>query len=113
MPLRSPTDDTNQPYPVGSPSPAAAGEGVGGRGFRMTVDTEAARTPAAAGRIETAGRTRRWPSGRVILGRLLAMALGILVPLLLLEASLRILGPWPPGNYDTGAYLVRHQDLGH
>jgi lysophospholipase L1-like esterase len=35
------------------------------------------------------------------------------VPLILLELSLRVFGPWPPGNYDTGAYLVREERLGH
>jgi lysophospholipase L1-like esterase len=48
-----------------------------------------------------------------MLGRLAAVLLGILVPLLLLEGSLRVFGPWPPGNYDTGAYLVREERLGH
>ncbi len=48
-----------------------------------------------------------------MLGRLAAVLLGVLVPLLLLEASLRLFGPFLPGNYDTGAYLVRHAELGH
>lgn len=46
-------------------------------------------------------------------GRLAAVLIGILVPLLLLEAALRVFGPFLPGNYDTGAYLVRHAELGH
>jgi hypothetical protein len=38
---------------------------------------------------------------------------GLLVPLLVLEAALRTFGPILPGNYDTGAYLVRDEALGH
>lgn len=36
-----------------------------------------------------------------------------MAPLVLFELSLRVLGPWPPGGYDTGAYLERHELLGH
>jgi len=84
----------------------------------MTVDAEAARrsmtdTTASAGTAEPQQIRRRRLTVRVVLGRLLAVVLGIVVPLLLLEASLRLLGPWVPGNYDTGAYLVRDQALGH
>jgi lysophospholipase L1-like esterase len=78
----------------------------------MTVDAEAASTSLTAPPVSRAGRRLRWRP-RVVLGRLLAVALGVLVPLLVLEASLRLLGPWLPGNYDTGAYLVRQQELGH
>ena len=35
------------------------------------------------------------------------------MPLALFELSLRVFGPWPPGGYDTGAYLERHELLGH
>ena len=45
--------------------------------------------------------------------RLLAVLLGLLGPLIVLEVSLRLFGPILPGNYDTGAYLVRHPTLGH
>jgi hypothetical protein len=37
----------------------------------------------------------------------------LFLPLLLLEAALRMFGPILPGNYDTGAYLVRNEALGH
>ena len=47
------------------------------------------------------------------LGRLLAVALGVLLPLVALEVALRLFGPFLPGNYDTGAYLVRDEALGH
>jgi hypothetical protein len=30
------------------------------------------------------------------------LLLGVLLPLLLLELSIRQFGPWLPGNYDTG-----------
>jgi hypothetical protein len=51
--------------------------------------------------------TRRW------LGRLLIVSFSLLLPLLFLEAALRLFGPILPGNYDTGAYLVRDEALGH
>src|SRR4029450_12227081 len=54
-----------------------------------------------------AGSGRRW------LLRLVAILVGLLLPLLLLEAAVRIFGPILPGNYDTGAYLVRDEALGH
>ena len=38
---------------------------------------------------------------------------GVLAPLLVLEAALRLFGPILPGNYDTGHYLQRHPQLGH
>jgi hypothetical protein len=37
----------------------------------------------------------------------------LILPLVLVEASLRLFGPWLPGHYDTGAYLVRDEALGH
>ena len=46
-------------------------------------------------------------------GRLAAVVLGVIVPLIALEWSLRAFGPWLPGNYDTGAYVQRHPVLGH
>ena len=45
--------------------------------------------------------------------RLLAVVLGIVLPLLVLEVAIRLFGPILPGNYDTGAYLVRDAALGH
>lgn len=78
----------------------------------MTVDaTTPLKTTANPSTGEETARRGGW--GKAILGRLLAVVLGILVPLLLLESSLRLFGPWLPGNYDTGAYLVRDQALGH
>ncbi|MCC6176824.1 MAG: SGNH/GDSL hydrolase family protein [Chloroflexi bacterium] len=70
----------------------------------MTAETRAAARMAAPARRLTAG---------LLAARLATVILAILVPLLLLEASLRLFGPWLPGNYDTGAYLVRNQELGH
>jgi hypothetical protein len=78
----------------------------------MTVDAEAAGTSLTAPPVSRAGRRPRWRP-QLVLGRLPAVALGVLVPLLVLEASLRLFGPWLPGSYDTGAYLVRQQELGH
>src|SRR5438067_1301773 len=49
----------------------------------------------------------------VLLGRMLALGFGMLLPLLVLEVSMRLLGPWPPGGYDTGAYIERNEVLGH
>ena len=36
-----------------------------------------------------------------------------MLPLVLLELSMRLLGPWPPGGYDTGPYIERDELLGH
>ena len=66
---------------------------------------------AVADRARPTRRGRVSP--RTILGRLGAVLLGIAVPLFLLEAALRLFGPFLPGNYDTGAYLVRNAELGH
>ena len=60
-----------------------------------------------------AAERRRLAPPRVWLVRALAVLLGVLGPLLLLEVALRLFGPILPGNYDTGAYLVRHAALGH
>jgi hypothetical protein len=54
-----------------------------------------------------AGMARRW------LGRSAALLAGLFAPLLALETMLRLFGPVLPGNYDTGAYLVRDEALGH
>ena len=77
------------------------------------------RERAAAGRLSTdsarvepsSGARSRRP-GRW-LGRLAAVLAGLLLPLIMLEAALRLFGPILPGNYDTGAYLVRDEALGH
>jgi lysophospholipase L1-like esterase len=42
-----------------------------------------------------------------------AVVLGLVAPLILIELSLRLFGPWIPGGYDTGAYIVRDEYLGH
>jgi hypothetical protein len=52
------------------------------------------------------------PAGRWV-ARLLVVLVALLLPLLVLEAALRMFGPILPGNYDTGAYLVRNEALGH
>ena len=61
----------------------------------------------------TSAASKRPRRSVVITARVLAVALGVLVPLLLLELSLRLFGPWLPGNYDTGSFVVRHPILGH
>ena len=52
-------------------------------------------------------------SRRLLVGRILAVLVGVLSPLILLELSLRLFGPWLPGGYDTGPYIQRHELLGH
>lgn len=52
------------------------------------------------------GAARRWG------GRLALLALGLLVPLLLLEAVLRLFGPILPGSYNTGSFLTPHPVYG-
>ncbi|MFN8523545.1 MAG: SGNH/GDSL hydrolase family protein [Chloroflexota bacterium] len=47
------------------------------------------------------------------LARLALVLAGIATPILVVELVLRFLGPVFPGNYDTGAYLVRHEYYGH
>jgi hypothetical protein len=66
-----------------------------------------------AGTLTVPAARRR--SGRisVVAVRVLALLLGLLVPLLALEAALRLFGPFLPGNYDTGPYVRRHPTLGH
>jgi hypothetical protein len=55
----------------------------------------------------------RRSQGRMRLARTLMIAFGALLPFLLFECSLRLFGPWPPGAYDTGAYIERDARLGH
>jgi hypothetical protein len=50
---------------------------------------------------------RRWRA------RLATVLFGLLLPLVVLEAAIRLFGPFLPGQYDTGAYLVRDAALGH
>lgn len=56
-----------------------------------------ARGPGRAGVV-----ARRWGA------RLLLLLAGLLVPLLLLEAAIRLFGPILPGNYNTGTFLTTH-----
>jgi hypothetical protein len=44
--------------------------------------------------------------------RLLLLLVGLLLPLLLLEAALRLVGPILPGNYNTGTFLTTHPVYG-
>jgi len=59
-----------------------------------------------------AGERRRGRGG-VIAVRILAVLLGLLLPLLMLEVAIRLFGPFLPGNYDTGSMVRRHPTLGH
>lgn len=49
---------------------------------------------------------KRW------LARLALLGLGLLLPLLLLEAALRVFGPIIPGNYRTGSFQAAHPVYG-
>ena len=53
------------------------------------------------------------PHSSFLIPRLGLVAAGLLLPLLALEIAFRLFGPFLPGNYDTGAYLVRHPRYGH
>jgi lysophospholipase L1-like esterase len=68
---------------------------------------------ARSARTDVGTARRHGTSRRLMVGRLVAVLVALLVPLLLLEAALRLFGPILPGNYDTGHYLVRHARLGH
>ena len=71
-------------------------------------------SPVSANQPQDANVATRPPRrGVVIAARLIAVLLGLLVPLVLLEVSLRMFGPWLPGNYDTGSFVQRHPILGH
>jgi lysophospholipase L1-like esterase len=63
-------------------------------------------------KMQRRGGARRY-SLRVWVARLAIVILGLLAPLLMLEAGLRLFGPFLPGNYDTGAYVERHPVFGH
>jgi hypothetical protein len=80
---------------------------------RKSVGVSMKETP-----VERAARThhqadRRPRRGATIAVRALAIAFGILIPLLALELALRAFGPFLPGNYDTGSLVRRHPVLGH
>ncbi|MFN8636690.1 MAG: GDSL-type esterase/lipase family protein [Chloroflexota bacterium] len=57
--------------------------------------------------------SRRTTPWQTVFARALAVVFGLLLPLLLLEISIRLFGPFLPGNYDTGAFVRRHPTLGH
>lgn len=78
---------------------------------KTSRDRAAACAQAAGARPASATASKVGLRGS--LARLLAVALGLVLPLLVLEIALRLFGPFLPGNYDTGAYLVRDADLGH
>jgi hypothetical protein len=48
-----------------------------------------------------------------IFAKLALLVGGLALPVLVVELLLRFVGPVLPGNYDTGAYLVRHPIYGH
>ena len=56
---------------------------------------------------------RRRGRGGIIAVRVVAIALGLVLPLLVLEVAIRLFGPFLPGNYDTGSMIRRHPILGH
>jgi hypothetical protein len=58
-------------------------------------------------------RVARRSGTRQLAARLLLVLLGLLLPLVSLEAAFRLAGPFLPGNYDTGAYLSRDARFGH
>src|SRR5919202_1243350 len=58
------------------------------------------------GRWLRPGRLARWSS------RLALLVLALLLPLLLLEISLRLFGPILPGNYRTGQFQTAHPVYG-
>ena len=70
-------------------------------------------TCAATARPADSPTSRPASRRQALLARFAAIALGILLPLVLFELSLRVSGPWPPGGYDTGAYIERDERLGH
>src|SRR5262245_42172319 len=73
------------------------------------VQTRLAARPSGATGIRHTDR----PTMRTLLGRVVAIVFGLLLPLIVLELSLRLFGPWIPGGYDTGPYIVRDERLGH
>jgi hypothetical protein len=62
------------------------------------------------GALPSHRQSRRWS---VVAVRIVAVLVGLLLPLLMLEVALRLFGPFLPGNYDTGALVRRHPTLGH
>ena len=63
--------------------------------------------PQAGGRPRSgSARAGRW------LARLALLALAVLLPLLAIEAALRVFGPIIPGNYRTGSFQAAHPVYG-
>ena len=73
----------------------------------LVTTSERSAAADAPRRRARAGWARRWGA------RLGAILIGLLLPLAFVEVVLRVFGPILPGNYDTGAYLVRDAHLGH
>jgi hypothetical protein len=69
--------------------------------------------PASDAPNAVRSRSPRSSTARLWGLRLTAVLVGLLLPLVVLECTLRLFGPILPGNYDTGAYLIRHATLGH
>jgi hypothetical protein len=64
--------------------------------------------------VGASAKAQRGPRRAAIIGfRVAAVLAGLLLPLLALEAALRLFGPFLPGNYDTGPLVRRHPTLGH
>jgi hypothetical protein len=49
----------------------------------------------------------------ILARRAILVTLGLALPILVLEAALRIFGPVVPGNYETGVWAEGHQVVGH
>lgn len=74
--------------------------------------------PTTGAQLRSASRGADVASGRasrrrLVAFRVLAVVVSLALPLLVLEAVLRVFGPIVPGNYDTGPYVRRHPTLGH
>lgn len=65
--------------------------------------------------LRTGDATSARRSGRAarIAVRVVAVFVGLLLPLLALEVAIRLFGPILPGNYDTGSMVRRDPILGH
>ena len=81
---------------------------------RVKSDAVVAELPSRRAPRDTAApRARTRSTGRLIAARALLVLLAIFLPLLALEVAFRVAGPFLPGNYDTGSYLVRDARYGH
>src|SRR4051812_16698809 len=52
-------------------------------------------------------------TAQLVIGRAVLVVVAVAIPLIGLEIGFRVSGPFLPGNYDTGAYLVRDPRYGH